>query len=225
MLDGSCTAANHSEGEYTPLPFDRFICLINLRDTGVYFPTPILLKKSFFLYYLSPSQVLTFDIEDLFYYARRRIQQRGGRLFVADYGMQVTLGSRYGIRPHAVAGRDYEFLNGDELDFRYENIRILSRYHGVEVIGTPRPGQAASRSLYRVKINVKGYYTVGTYEDEITAAIAYNKAADYLISMGVNKKYRMNYIEELPASEYASIYTGISMKRLAEAFERKKTVR
>ncbi len=67
---------------------------------------------------------------------------------VADYGMQVNILNRYGIRSFAVAGKDYLFLNGDDTDFRHENLQIVNRYQGVtEVI-------FRGKHRYRARINV-----------------------------------------------------------------------
>ncbi|MBR6329506.1 MAG: hypothetical protein IKR68_07640 [Lachnospiraceae bacterium] len=212
-----------SPGEYSvfedSLPFDKFISLINLRDNGVYFATPIYLMRRFFHYYLSPDEIMTFDAEDLFYFARHRIQRRGGRLFVSDYGMQVTLSTRYGIRPFSVEGRDHEFLNGDPLDFRYENIRIISPFIGV----TPffKKSETIPMTLsYKVRIHVKGYYTVGIFSDEISAAIAYNKAVDHIKLRYSEKNYGQNFIEDLPAKEYAEIYTGLDISAFIKSFDK-----
>ena len=76
-----------------PLSFEKWVILINLRDNGIYFSTPIYLMKTYFLYYLEPELELKFDLEDLFYYSSHKIMRRGNHLFVADYGMQVTLPS------------------------------------------------------------------------------------------------------------------------------------
>ena len=46
-------------------------------------------------------------------------------LYVNHYGMQLTLLGRYGIKTHAVNGRDFCFVNGDENDFRYSNLKII----------------------------------------------------------------------------------------------------
>lgn len=54
------------------LGFDKWVCLLNFRDNGIYFSTPIYLKKKFFLYYLEPSFALKFDIDDLFYYSTKK---------------------------------------------------------------------------------------------------------------------------------------------------------
>ena len=190
------------------LSFDKFVSLINYRDKGMYIANPIYLEKKYFLYYLSPSQALKFDIDDLFYYSSHKIMQRGAHLFVADYGSQLSIRERYGIKSYAVEGRDYRFANGDPTDFRYENIIILNRYRGVR--------QFAEKGFIRYKavIHVKSNYVVGKYNTESEAAIAYNKAADILIKNGVKKAFQLNYVEDLSPSQYADIYmnTKISPK-------------
>lgn len=70
-------------------------------------------------------------MEDLFYYSSHKIMCRGNHYFVADYGMQQTLTSRYGIKSYGVPGVDYCFVNGDPTDFRRENLQIHNIYHGV----------------------------------------------------------------------------------------------
>ena len=224
LKDLTCAPGDYlSRTEYAKtLPFDKFICLINLRDNKVYFSTPIYIMKNFFRYYLEPDRFMTFDIDDLFYYAGHRIQRRGGRLFTADYGMQVTLSTRYGIRPYAVKGRDYEFINGDELDYRYENIRIISRYTGVIPRYAKKAGTKTdtTRDLkYKVKIHFKGNYSVGDFDDESTAAIAYNKAADHIKKYFPSKNYAQNFIEDLPAREYARLYTQIDIGSFENSFD------
>lgn len=189
----------------SPLPFEKWVILINFRDNGIYFGTPIYARPKFFYYYLSPVDVLKFDIDDLFYYSSRKIMKRGEHLFVADYGMQVNILNRYGIRSFAVAGKDYLFLNGDDTDFRHENLAIINRYQGVSEV-TYR-----GKQRYRARINVPGYYIIGHYHSEIDAAIAYNKAIDVLKKRGVQKSYTPNYIEGLSPSTYADIYSRLKI--------------
>ena len=132
------------------LSFEKIIVLLNFRNNGIYFKNPIYLRNGYFSYYLSRIEELKFDVDDLFYYSSRKIQKRQGHLFVSDYGMQYSILSRYGIRPYAVAGRDYQFVNGDNSDFRYSNIVIVNRYHGVLQFlknGLPR---------YRAVIHING---------------------------------------------------------------------
>ena len=150
---------------------------------------------------------MKFDIDDLFYYSSHKIMKRGGHLFVADYGSQLSILQRYGIKSYAVFGRDYLFANDDPFDLRYENIIILNRYHGVR--------QFAHKGFIRYKtfIHIKSNYVVGVYNSEVEAAIAYNKAADILIKNGVNKKYQLNYIEDLSASQYADLYVKVKIPK------------
>ncbi|MFT3982930.1 MAG: hypothetical protein QM697_03405 [Lachnospiraceae bacterium] len=189
------------------LPFEKYISLINFRDHEVYFKNPIYLEKRYFLYYVSPEHIYKFDIDDLFYYASRKISRRNGHLFVADYGMQVNLLSRYGIKSHAVKNRDYRFINGDRYDFRYENIEIINRYHGVTCL------QKNAHTVYKAKILINGTFTVGTYPTETEAAIAYNKAADLIHQKLPARQYRQNYIDNLPPSQYAEIYMNLNISQ------------
>lgn len=189
----------------SPLPFEKWVILINFRDNGIYFGTPIYARSKFFYYYLSLSDVLKFDIDDLFYYSSHKIMKRDGHLFVADYGMQVNILNRYGIRSFAVPGKDYVFLNGDDTDFRHENIQIVNRYQGVSEV-TYR-----GHKRYRARINVPGYFVIGHYHTEIDAAIAYNKAIDVLKKNGVKKNYTPNYIDGLSPSAYADIYSRLKI--------------
>ncbi len=194
------------------LDFDKFVTLINFRDNKVYIKNPIYLEKSYFMYYLTPSMVFKFDIDDLFYFASHKISRRNGHLWVADYGMQVNLYSRYGIKPHAVLDRDYRFINGDRYDFRYDNIEIINRYTGVYAV------KRSVYTKYTARILVNGLYTIGTYDTEIEAAIAYNKAADIIKKARPSKHFRLNYIESLTPQEYAMMYlrTQISDRIFAD---------
>ena len=193
----------HSYKKENLLAFDKWISLINLRDNGMYFRTPIYLHDKFFYYYLSLEDILIFDVDDLFYYSTRKIMKRGGHLFVADYGMQVNILSRYGIKNYAVAGRDYIFKNGIENDYRYSNIEIINHYHGVL--------QEMKKGIvqYVAKIHVNGDIIIGRYRTENDAAIAYNKAVDILKSKGVDKNFPTNYISEIDVIKYSSIYNKL----------------
>ena len=187
------------------LSFLKWVSLLNFRDNGIYFSSPIYIRPKFFYYYFSPSDFFIFDLDDLFYYSSRKISRRGGHYFVADYGMQVNIMSRYGIKNYAVEGRDYRFINGNPQDMRYENIDIINRYNGVNKI------IEGGKTMYRVKIHVKGNITVGTYDSETEAAIAYNKAIDLLKKAGVSKDYTPNYMEGLSSAAYADIYASVKM--------------
>ena len=187
------------------LSFEKAVILLNFRDNDIYFHSPIYIYKNYFHYYLEPGYHLIFDKEDLFYYSSHKIMRRGNHLFVADYGMQVTIASRYGIRNFAVKDRDYRFINQDDTDFRYANIEIINPYHGVL-----REGNFGNYS-YRVLIHINGNYIVGIYDNIETAAIAYNKAADLCHQYGIVKKFPVNYIEAMSPKTYAEIYSTVTV--------------
>lgn len=203
LTDRSLTPENYPAA--CPLPFEKWVSLANYRDNGIYFGNPIYVGKRLFYYYLSPVKVLKFDPDDLFYYSSHKIMCRGNHYFVADYGLQVSIVSRYGIRPHARPGRDFRFINGDPTDFRRENLEIINIYHGVTA------EQKKGQYVYTVRIHVRGNLIVGRYADEITAAIAYNKAADILKKKGVKKNFPQNYIEGLSPSRYAELYSSLQI--------------
>lgn len=198
-------ACSYEQVLVSTLAFDKMVILINFRDNHIYFHNPIYLKKNYFFYFLDASNYLIFDKEDLFYYSSHKIMKRGGHLFVADYGMQINILSRYGIKNHAVKGRDYVFLNNDENNFRYSNVRIINRFYGVTRIGS------YGEYKFKAKIHVKGDIVLGIFLNEETAAIAYNKAADYCNKHGILKKYNVNYIEGLSPKTYAEIYAAIEL--------------
>ena len=189
------------------LPFEKWVVLTNFRDNGIYCHTPIYLSHRFFTYYLDAATPLKFDADDLFFYMEHKILRRGGHLFVCDYGMQLSLLSRYGIRGHAVPGRDFRFINGDPLDFRYSNIEVINRYHGV----TRRLHHG--RNIFTARIHINGDFVIGRYATEQEAAVAYNKAADCLKYKGFSKNYTRNYIEELSEREYAKLYAAIHISK------------
>ena len=184
------------------LPFEKWVVLCNFRDNEVYIPNPIYVRPKLFYYFFAPEDFYIFSREDLFYYSAHKIQRRGSHCFVSDYGSQINILSRYGIHAHSVPGRDYRFLNGNTQDMQYSNIEVLNPYHGV--IG----GDAAG---YTARIHINGYVTVGSYENAIIAAIAYNKAADICSEAGMNRQYPMNYIDGLSAKSYADIYTSLTI--------------
>lgn len=203
LKDTSRTLAQYEQE--SALSFEKWVTLLNFRDNGIYFATPIYIRPKFFYYYFSPIDFFIFDTEDLFYYSSRKISCRGGHYFVADYGMQVNIMSRYGIKNYAVEGRDYRFINGNSHDFRYENIEIINRFQGVEQL------RLNGVTRYRVKIHVKGNLSVGVYNTETEAAIAYNKAIDILKKAGVCKAYTPNYMEGISSAAYADLYDSVKV--------------
>ena len=194
--------------DYRPtsvLSFEKWVVLLNFRDNGIYLGTPIYIRPRFFYYYMSPSHVLKFDTDDLFYYASHKIMRRGSHYFVADYGMQVNIASRYGIKNYAVPGVDYDFLNGDPTDFRRENLCIRNTYHGVRAV------MDRGVCRYSVRIHINGYYKVGVYDTITEAAIAYNKAIDLLKKAGVDKAYTPNYMEGISPDVYTDLYNSVQV--------------
>lgn len=194
--------------EYTEqslLSFEKWVILINFRDNGIYFGKPIYLGQKMFFYYLSPNHILKFDLDDLFYFSSHKIMARGNHYFVADYGMQVSIISRFGIKNYAVEGRDFRFLNGDCLDFRRSNLEILNAYHGV----TEKIKNGQRR--YTARIHIHGNYVIGHYSTPLEAAIAYNKAIDILNGNGLTRNFQPNYIEGLSPKKYADIYSSLKV--------------
>ena len=210
LSDSSIRLEDYTED--SPLAFAKWVCLINFRDNGLYFSNPIYIRPSFFYYFFSPSHFFIFDRDDLFYYSNHKISCRGGHYFVADYGMQINIMNRYGIKNYAVPGKDYRFINGNTNDYRYENIEILNAYHGVSSF------RQSGSILYKTKIHIKGNYTVGVYQTEEEAAIAYNKAIDFLKKAGVKKAYTPNYMEGMSPADYADLYTAIKISPKIEHY-------
>lgn len=187
------------------LDFSKFVILLNYRNSGIYFKTPIYLQSRYFYYYLSPDKRFIFDREDLFFYANHKIQIRGGYYFICDYGSQYSILSRYGIKSYAKKGIDYIFVNQDEYDYRYENIKVINEYMGVTEI------TKGTQTCYECLIHINGNTLVGRYPDKITAAIAYNKAVDILTSHGLRKQYIKNYITSYNTEQYLKTYTTVEI--------------
>ncbi len=212
LSDPSCTIHSFRESVKV-LPFEKYVCLVNLRDHGIYFANPIYLEKTTFSYYLSPDLVLTFDTDDLFYYSQHKITKRGRHYFVADYGSQISVPSRYGIKNYAIPGRDYRFINGDTLDFRHENIEIFNPYYGIRKIG--KKGQ----ERFQARIHIRSYYVIGDYPTMELAAIAYNKAVDILHYNGFTKNYPVNYIDDMSPKKYADLYADLRINDVIYALK------
>lgn len=189
------------------LNFKKWVTIINFRDNNYYFKTPIYLKNGYFEYYLDIDNSLKFDVDDLFYFSNKTIMKRGNHLFVADYGMQVNILNRFGIKNFAVVNKDYRFVNNDSSDFRRANLDIINHYNGVERLLN------GGVYVYASKIHINGDYIIGKYDSETDAAIAYNKAIDLLMSKGVTIRYQKNYIEGLSDIQYASRYSQIRISK------------
>lgn len=189
------------------ISFDKWVSIINFRDNNIYFKNPIYLKPKYFLYYYDKTTCYKFDVDDLFYYSNHKIMKRNGHLFVADYGMQVNILSRYGIKNYSVAGKDYIFMNDDPTDFRYKNIKVINKYNGVSVNNTN------GQSIFIAKIHINGDYIIGRYTKEEDAAIAYNKAGELLVKAGIINSYQKNYIENFNSIQYASRYNLVKISK------------
>ncbi len=190
------------------LLFDKIITLLNFRDNQIYIKSPIYLRKNYFQYFYSPTIDFKFDNDDLFYFSSKKIMKRKNHLFVADYGMQVSILSRYGIKNYAVKNKDYRFSNNDETDFRRANIIILSRYNGVTAIAI-----SSGMFNYKAYIHLNGNFNLGIFVHEDAAGIAYNKAIDLALQHGVNKNFTVNFIDTLTPKEYARYYTEIKLPK------------
>lgn len=190
------------------LEFEKWVILCNYRDNGYYFGNPIYLHKYYFSYYIDLHTELKFDTDDLFYYASHKIHKKGGYFYVNDCGLQQNILNRYGIRNFAVKDKDYRFKNGDYYDFRHYNIEVINPYYGVS--REFRHG----KMVFVARINIYGTWTIGLYSSSIHAAIAYNKAVDFVLSKGISSKsYIKNYIEELDSPEYKELYSKIRISK------------
>ncbi len=198
------TISNVIFQDYVP-NHEKLVTLLNFRDNGIYIKNPIYLFRSYFNYYLTPDEIYKFDIDDLFYFSGHKLLKRGGRLYVNDYGMQVTVMSRYGIRNFASAGKDYLFANQDPYDLRYENIININPFHGV------RQRSRNGMVCYDVYIHIKGDYHIGAYQKLQEAAVAYNKAVDLAHQYGVTKNFPTNYLAELSSAEYGQAYLDVEI--------------
>ncbi len=205
ILSADCGIKQFHPDKFPFLSFEKYVSLVNFRDNNIYFKNPIYLFSKYFKYYYDINTEFTFDVDDLFFYSKHKIMKRNGHMFVADYGMQINILSRYGIKNYAVPGRDYKFINGDNTDFRYKNIQIINRFNGVS------KSEKNGRTVYTSKIHINGDYIIGRYFDEYDAAIAYNKAGDILVKKGILSGYQKNYLENLSSIEYAARYTGIKI--------------
>ncbi|MGL4738283.1 MAG: hypothetical protein ACRCW2_12610 [Cellulosilyticaceae bacterium] len=187
------------------IDFKKWISLINLRDHGVWINQPIYLYETFFKYFLEEKIVLTFDLKDLFFFSTSKISKRGNYLFTTNRHSQSSILTRFGLPPKSTYGKDYEFANGDRYDFRRTNLIIHTHYQGVSC------KRSTNKCLYTTRIYHHKPIVVGHYESEVTAAIAYNKAIDTLMTMGVSREYTPNTIPYLTHSEYQAIYEGIRL--------------
>ncbi len=202
--DPSVTMLNLSR-HHSPLSFDKAVTIINHRDHGIYIKTPIYLRNGFFSYFLEGMGELKFDNDDLFYYSEHRILIHNGHIYVNDFGMQYGILARYGIKNFAVSGKDYTFANGDSLDFRYQNIIVINRYHGVT------KKTVAGRVRYETRLHINGEFLIGRFASDAEAAVAYNKAADAATDAGLQKNFIQNYVVDYTPRQYADVYSSIEL--------------
>lgn len=188
-----------------PISFEKYVIIVNFRDNNMYLPNPIYIRKRYFSYYLSPQEEMKFSIDDLFFFMSHKILRRGGHLYVNDYGMQLSLRQRYGIKNYAVENKDFRFFNDDPLDYRYENIEVINKYQGVDEC------KHHGKHMYKARIHINGDVVIGYYDDAIKAAIAYNKAVDILKRSGSSRNYTVNFIENITGKAYADIYSELEI--------------
>lgn len=205
ILFGTSVRLENYQTLLTALSPEKAVILLNLRDNGVYTKTPLYLRQGYFSYFIGGRDELKFSNDDLFYYSEHAILVHDGHYYVNDYGMQYGILERFGIRPYAVPGRDFVFANGDDRDFRYENVIVINRYHGVRRI------DLSGVIRYECRIKINGEFLIGRFRTEQKAAVAYNKAADLAKEAGIRKNFPQNYVTEYSAREYAEVYTDLTM--------------
>ncbi len=189
-----------------PLSFQKFICLANFRDNKIYIKTPIYLHRTYFSYHLDMDTELKFDLEDLFYYSSHTIQRRGNHLFVADFGLQERILSRYDIPGFAVLGKDYRFKNGDHTDLRYSNVDVINPIKNI------RKKKEGRDEVYNVKMHINGDWNIGSFPTHEMAVIAYNKALDEAKKHGLKTRTEILDIPDgLSHALYAKIYSTIKL--------------
>ena len=84
---------------------------------------------------------------------------------------------------------------------RYENIKLLNPYHGVEIVKT------AGLDKYKARIHINGNFVIGTYNTIEKAAIAYNKAVDMAHAHGIQKKTIPKTISKVYQARNTRIFT------------------
>ncbi len=71
--------------------------------------------------------------------------------------------------------------------------------------------QKENKTFYVAKIHIRGNFLIGKFQTQTEAAIAYNKAIDVLKKNGIEKNFTPNYIDSIPPSTYADIYSNIKI--------------
>ncbi|ONI41596.1 hypothetical protein AN640_07890 [Candidatus Epulonipiscium fishelsonii] len=199
------TMCSIKQAKYTLLSFNKVVILINLRDNGTYFKNPIYLYEDYFGYYISSDIELLFDLIHLFFFATYKIYKRGNLFYTQHTFTQSSILNRLGIVPSSRINIDYKFKNNNPFDFRSDNLEVLKRYYGVSAI------EKGEKTLYQARISKPNTIIIGIFESEIKAAIAYNKAVDYLKSVGMQYKLNSNVIFYITKKEYDIIYDEIEL--------------
>ena len=206
ILDDTSYEIDSFDEDISPLSFEKYVILVNFRDNGICFKTPIYLHRSYFSYFLDPNNELKFDLEDLFYYSSHKIQRRGNHLFVADFGLQERILARYDIPAFGVAGKDYEFKNGDPTDLRYANINVINPVKNIMEVKEGRD------TIYKVRIHLNGNWTIGSFPTHEMATIAYNKALDEAKKHGLKTRTEiLDRPDGVSHSLYAKLYSTIKL--------------
>lgn len=196
----------HLDFTTSVIDYKKIITLCNFRDHKVYIKNPIYLKDKYFYYYLSKDIILTFDMKDLLFFSTYKICKRGNYLYIQDSISQQSLLNRFGILSHSISGKDYLFKNGNAYDFRRDNIEIINTYKGV----TKKVKN--QETFYTASIYTDKPILLGYYSSEIEAAIAYNKAIDFLMANSSNcRNYIPNDIPFLTKAEYDAIYDHLKL--------------
>ena len=191
-----------------PISFDKFISCINFRDSNFYFKTPIYVYKDCFKYYLKPDLVLTFDLKDLLFFSNTRIHKRRDYLYTYMGDHQENILRRFGFTKSMIYLKDYRFKNGDRYDFRRENIEVINHYYGV------KKEKRYNQPTYVARIALQNTsLTIGHYETEIQAAIAYNKAADLVNYRLEDSPYPLNSFPFLTRQEYQDLYDELVISK------------
>jgi hypothetical protein len=197
--------------------FKKYVSLINFRDHSWYSTQPIYLYDTFFYYYFSPTCYLTLDKRDLLFFSTHTIGKKNNYIYIQYPFCKVSILDRFGLNTTCQYGKDYCFRNGNRLDFRRENLEILNIYKGVKKIDTSK------NSHYVAQIYTDRPIIIGHYDSAISAAIAYNKAADYVEQLLPHKNYKRNDLSFLTQAEYDTLYNQLLISpRIAQNTSQKR---
>lgn len=201
------------------ISFLKCVSLINLRDHNMYLTSPIYVHDNYFDYYLSTELKLIFDLQDLFFFSTNKIHKRGNYIYIENSVSQTSILNRFHIPPNSVYNVDYYLINGNRYDFRRKNICVINHY-----IGVSREIKY-KEEVYVARIIQKVPLVIGHYNSELKAAIAYNKAAELIMSKDSSKYYKLNQIDYLTSTEYNAIYEALPISpRLTSTTKQKRVL-